>query len=49
MVLVDESLTLGEVMAREEHVTPGVPTFWVVSRGSTYAERFLSQWDHSAH
>ncbi|KAA6430080.1 MAG: hypothetical protein FRX49_00511 [Trebouxia sp. A1-2] len=39
---VSENLLLGEVLAKPDYVIPGIPVFFVVSKGSNYRERFLS-------
>ena len=39
---VSEKLWLGEVLAKPDYVIPGIPVFFVVSKGSDYRERFLS-------
>lgn len=41
-VQVDESLTLGEVLSREDHVVPGVPVFFVLAADSPLRESFLA-------
>ena len=41
--LVDESLRLGELLALEEYVIPGIPLFFAVARGSVYREKFLQE------
>ena len=40
-VRVEERWTLGELLSRPEHVTPGVPVFFVVVGGSDFAGRLL--------
>jgi hypothetical protein len=35
--------TLGEVLSRPDYVVPGIPVFFVVAKGSLFAERFLSE------
>lgn len=42
-VSVPTSSTLKALLQRDDCVIPGVPVFWVVARGSTYRERFLSE------
>lgn len=39
---VDESRLLGEFLSQPDYVIPGIPVFFVVSKGSEYRERFLS-------
>ena len=39
---VSEKLLLGEVLAKPDYVIPGIPVFFVVSKGSDYRKRFLS-------
>lgn len=41
-VQVPESLSLAEVLAREDYVVPGIPVFFVVPEGSVYKDRFLN-------
>lgn len=40
---VDESLTLGELLALDEYVVPGIPLFFAVARGTVYRDRFLEE------
>ena len=39
---VDESSLLGELLSQPDYVIPGIPVFFIVSKGSDYRERFLS-------
>lgn len=41
--LVDQSLTLGEILSRPDYVVPGVPLFFAVAKGTEYRTRFLAQ------
>ena len=41
MVRADPDLSLLEVLLREGHVVPGVAVFYAVSRGTSFATRFL--------
>lgn len=38
-----QSQTLGEILSHADYVVPGIPVFFVVSKGSQFAERFLSE------
>lgn len=40
-VKVDEKWTLADALAREDHVVPGIPVFFVLSKGSDFRQRFL--------
>lgn len=40
-VRVREAWTLGQALAREDHVIPGIPVFFVLAAGSDFRERFL--------
>ena len=40
-VQVEERWTLGELLSRPEHATPGVPVFFLVVWGSEFAGRLL--------
>lgn len=40
-VRVKESWTLRDVLARPDHIVPGVPTFFVLAKGTDFKERFL--------
>lgn len=39
---VKESKLLGELLSQPDYVIPGIPVFFIVSRGTDYRERFLS-------
>ncbi len=39
--LVDETCTLGEILAANEHVISGHPVFYIVAQGTEFRERFL--------
>jgi hypothetical protein len=41
--LVDENLTLIDLMKKQDYVVPGVPLLFIVAKGTEYRERFLSQ------
>lgn len=40
-VRVDEGWTLGEMLAREDHVAPGIPVMFVLAKGTPFRVRFL--------
>ncbi|KAG1680398.1 hypothetical protein FOA52_015489 [Chlamydomonas sp. UWO 241] len=40
--LLDTSLTLGQLLSREDYVVPGMPLLFAVSSGTEYKERFLN-------
>ncbi|KAL4450020.1 hypothetical protein ABPG77_010689 [Micractinium sp. CCAP 211/92] len=40
-VRVREGWTLRDVLARPDHVVPGVPTFFVLAKGTDFRDRFL--------
>lgn len=35
--------TLAEILSRPDYVVHGIPVFFVVAKGSRFAERFLSE------
>lgn len=39
---VKESKLLGELLSQPDYVIPGIPVFFIVSGGTDYRERFLS-------
>jgi tetratricopeptide (TPR) repeat protein len=41
-VRVDENLTLGELLCREDHVAPGIPVMFVLAKNTPFKTRFLS-------
>lgn len=41
--MLHQGQTLGEILARPDYVVPGIPVFFVVSKGSQFADRFLSE------
>ena len=41
--LVDETVSLGQLLASDEYVIPGIPLFFAVARGTEYRSRFLSE------
>jgi hypothetical protein len=46
MVLIDEGSTLAEALASENHVIPGHPVVYVVSKGSEFRTKFLAgEWE----
>ena len=46
MVPIDESKTLGEVLAEDECVVPGHPIVYVVAKGTEFREKFLAgEWE----
>ena len=46
MILIDESKTLGEVLAEDECVVPGHPIVYVVAKGTEFREKFLAgEWE----
>jgi hypothetical protein len=46
MVRIDESKTLGEVLAEEACVVPGHPIVYVVAKGTAFREKFLAgEWE----
>ncbi|GMH40625.1 hypothetical protein BSKO_08529 [Bryopsis sp. KO-2023] len=44
-VKVEEWKTMRDVLEEPGHIVPGVPTFFIVARGSKYHERFLASKD----
>ena len=40
---VDEGLSLGQLLAQEDYVVPGVPLLFAVAKGTEYRTRFLAQ------
>lgn len=38
---VDARSTLAQVLAKPDHIIPGIPLFWVVASGTPYRTRFL--------
>lgn len=40
--IVKQASLLGEILSKPDYVIPGIPVFFVVSRGSEYRKRFLS-------
>ncbi|KAI5072408.1 hypothetical protein GOP47_0012514, partial [Adiantum capillus-veneris] len=41
-IQVLEKSSLHDVLARKDHVIPGIPVFYVLSKGSDFYEEFLS-------
>lgn len=41
-VRVDENLTLGELLSKEDHVAPGIPVMFVLAKNTPFKERFLA-------
>ena len=42
-IQIDPSQSLQHILQRGDHVIPGIPTFFVVAKGTDFRERFLSQ------
>ena len=40
---VDEGLSLGQLLAQQDYVVPGVPLLFAVAKGTEYRTRFLAQ------
>ncbi len=40
-VLVDEAWSLGECLSRTDHVVPGIPVFFVLSKNTPFKKQFL--------
>lgn len=40
-VRVSEGWTLRDALAREDHIIPGIPAFFVLAKGSDFRQRFL--------
>ena len=46
MMLIDESKTLGEVLAEDDCVVPGHPIVYIVAKGTEFREKFLAgEWE----
>jgi hypothetical protein len=46
MIKVDETKTIGEVLAKDGNVIPGHPIFYVVARDTEFREKFLAgEWE----
>ena len=41
-VRVHEGWTLGEVLGRPDHITPGIPAMFVLATGTPFKQRFLA-------
>lgn len=39
---VKEEWTLGDVLAKTDHIVPGIPVFFILSSKTAYKQRFLS-------
>lgn len=40
-VRVQEGWSLADVLARPDHIIPGVPAFFVLAKGTDFRQRFL--------
>ena len=40
-VRLSEHQTIGDILGTDDYIVPGVPTFFIVARGSNYHVRFL--------
>lgn len=40
---VDQSLTLGQLLDKEEYVIPGIPLLFAVAKGTEFRARFLAE------
>lgn len=38
---VETDSSLGEILAEEDFIIPGIPTFFIVAKGTNYHQRFL--------
>lgn len=45
MVPVAEEWTFAELLARPDHVMPGIPVLFVVAAGTAFHDRFLKSFD----
>lgn len=45
MVAVEEEWTFAQLLARPDHVMPGIPVLFVVAHGTAFHDRFLQSFD----
>ena len=46
MILIDERMTLGEVLAADDHIIPGHPVLYVVSKRTKFKTKFVAgEWE----
>lgn len=45
MVPVEEQWTFAELLARPDHVMPGIPVLFVAAHGTDFHDRFLKTFD----
>lgn len=45
MVPVPEDITLAELLARPDHIMPGIPVLFVVPHGTAFYDRFVKSFD----